>query len=444
MTQQRFQLARELFLQARQLKDGEREAFLQRACGQDVDLRREVMSLLEANVTSDAFLEQPALGTDFNVSAQPRRPYLPEIIGYAVIAQISQGGQAVVYKAIQQKTSKTVAIKLLKEGLLADENAQQRFQREVRVLAALNHPNIVQIIDSGDTTDGREFLVMNYIDGCALDDFIRQRTNASGAAPDAAAMLQLFLKICDAVNAAHLRGITHRDLSPSNILIDERNEPHILDFGLARTAFDRLLNLGRKDISVTGQFLGKLAYASPEQARGDRDKIDIRTDVYALGVILYQIVTGGHFPYEVVGNIADVLNNIIHSKPKPPSEVLTAGATTTAPRRIRKRHPSVVNETIEAIVLKALEKKPEDRYQSAGEFARDIGNYLSGLPTFAQTPHARREPRLRFTIRPQSIRRTILLGLAAGSVTAAACGIAYYIRFHMILNEIQQRTHLGS
>ena len=113
--------------------------------------------------------------------------------------------------------------------------------------------------------------------------------------------MTLFKKICDAVALAHRRGITHRDLSPSNILVDEQGEPHILDFGLARTAFDQFDGPEMKSVSVTGQFIGKLAYASPEQAGGVSAAIDVRTDVYALGVILYQILTGGRFPYQVVG-----------------------------------------------------------------------------------------------------------------------------------------------
>jgi serine/threonine protein kinase len=305
---------------------------------------------------------------------------------------------------------------------------------------------------------------MNFITGRSLDELFLERPGAdapSEAAPgEPASLLRLFMKICDAANAAHLRGITHRDLSPANILIDERGEPHILDFGLARTAFDRSMTRGGRDVSITGQFLGKLAYASPEQARGNVETIDIRTDVYALGVILYQIVTGGRFPYEVVGSIADVLNNIIHTKPTPPSRLCEgqdAGAAAADARRVRRQHPPVVNETIENIVLRALEKQPADRYQSAGELARDVGNYLAGRPTFADSMQRERPPRnevtqeqhapqphadrrASFTVKPKSWKRTVLLGVLAGAITAGGCGIAYAVRYYSTLWDIQSRT----
>jgi serine/threonine protein kinase len=325
----------------------------------------------------------PPTSDDGNLSDRLLAKLKISIPGYQLLSEISRGGQAIVYKAIQESTGKTVAVKLLREGPLADKTSRQRLQREAGVLAALDHPNIVAIKDRGQTPDGHDFLVMNFIAGRVLDQFIMDATSADEEVRDPSSLLRLFMKICDAVNAAHLRGVTHRDLSPSNIIVDECGEPHVLDFGLARTAFDRFITRRDESISVTGQFLGKLAYASPEQAQGNPDKIDIRTDVYALGVILYQILTGGRFPYEVVGNIADVLNNIIHAKPTPPSKLVIANeAEDVAERRkIKRRHPPVINETIEAIVLKALEKNPDDRYQSAGELAREIGNYLSGRPT---------------------------------------------------------------
>jgi formylglycine-generating enzyme required for sulfatase activity/tRNA A-37 threonylcarbamoyl transferase component Bud32 len=302
------------------------------------------------------------------------------IPGYKLLRTLSHGGQGIVYKAIQEKTGKTVAVKVLREGPWADETARQRLEREAKVLASLDHPNIVTMVDSGQTPDGHEFLVMNFIEGMPLDQFFKENKTPA----DPARMLEIFLKICRAITAAHLAGITHRDLSPSNILIDGNQEPHILDFGLARTAFDRFMIVGPRQISVTGQFLGKVAYASPEQARGEA--VDIRTDVYALGVILYQILTGGSYPYQVVGSIAEVLNNIIHAPPTPPSKLLEARDAESLQnrRKLRKRHPPAVNAVIEAIVLKALEKDANQRYQSAGELGRDVQNYLEGLPTVAR------------------------------------------------------------
>jgi TPR repeat protein/serine/threonine protein kinase len=306
------------------------------------------------------------------------------IPGYHLIGEIARGGQAVVYKA-RDASDRIVAVKLLLGGQLADEVARERLKREAFVLSALKHDNIVTVIEFGQTHEGHDFLVMNYIEGRPLDQLFPDFQKIDCRSYDSSFLLTLFLKICDAVNAAHLAGVTHRDLSPSNILIDERNEPFILDFGLARTAFDRFLNVGAHFPSVSGQFIGKFAYASPEQAACKPDLIDVRTDVYALGIILYQILTGGKFPYEVAGGAPAVLNNIAHVKPTPPSELMEAieAARATKQRIFRRPQPPLVNATVEAVVLKALEKKPEDRYQSAGALAEDIRNYLCGKPTVA-------------------------------------------------------------
>jgi serine/threonine protein kinase len=308
--------------------------------------------------------------------------------GYKLGNVIARGGQAIVIKAVQESSGKAVAIKLLREGPLADSSARARLQREISVLASLNHPNIVAIIDNGTTAEGMDYLVMNFIAGQPLSEFIQQQggTEATKSNPASASLLKLFTKICSAMNAAHLRGVVHRDLSPSNIMVDLGGEPHILDFGLARTAFDRFLGGGDRTISTTGTFMGKLSYASPEQARGESDKIDIRTDVYALGIILYQIITGGEFPYKVDGNVVEALGNIVNQQPTPPSKRIAVreAQLSQEQRRLRQQHPPAVNDVLEAIVMKSLEKDPANRYQTAGELGRDVENYLAGMQTVAQ------------------------------------------------------------
>jgi serine/threonine protein kinase len=309
----------------------------------------------------------------------PQRPRPDvQVPGYSLLRELSRGGQGVVYLALQLSTGRKIALKLMREGPLADERALARFKREASVLAALNHPNIVTILDTGTTLDGNRYIAMDYISGRALDEYVQERQKKDQNDPSR--LLRLFLKICAAVSAAHLKGVVHRDLKPSNIRIDDRGEPHVLDFGLARTAIDGVMQGGTEPVSITGEFLGSLPWSSPEQAEGDPDKIDIRSDVYSLGVILYQMLTGGRFPYEVVGNIRDVLNNILTAEPTPPSKVLAAIRAKQLTDQRRNR-PDFVNEAIEKIVLKALAKKRERRYQSAGEFGRDIANYLAGRPT---------------------------------------------------------------
>ncbi len=254
-------------------------------------------------------------------------PRMAAIAGYQVLREISRGGQAVVCEAIQQSTGRKVAIKIMREGPLASPRERARFDREVQVLAALNHPNIVRVVDRGATADGSFFLVMDYVGGPPLDEWLLQyyRAHPDGPPPsDPSELLRIFLKICDAVSAAHLRGIVHRDLKPPNIRMDEHGEPIILDFGLARTAFTAMTDEQTPQmVSITGQFMGSLPWASPEQAEGISEKIDIRSDVYSLGVILYQMLTG-RFPYQVAGTMRDILNNIITATPPPPSQTMAA------------------------------------------------------------------------------------------------------------------------
>jgi tetratricopeptide (TPR) repeat protein/predicted Ser/Thr protein kinase len=306
----------------------------------------------------------PAMGP-----AMPDEDALPppdSIPGYDILREIHRGGQGVVYQAIQRATKRKVAVKVMHEGPFAGSRGRARFEREVEILAQLEHPNIVSVIDSGSSA-GSSYYVMDYISGQPLDAWLAS-AGKEGRSIDET--LRMFTKICDAVNAAHLKGITHRDLKPSNIRIDANGEPHVLDFGLAKVLIGEVTAESKgggadhmQMVSVTGQFIGSLPWASPEQAEGVPGKIDIRSDVYSLGVVLYQMLTGGKFPYTVVGNMRDVMDNILKAEPAKPST-------------IRRQ----INDEVETIVLKALSKERERRYQSAGELARDVRHYLQGEP----------------------------------------------------------------
>ncbi|MHC5108372.1 MAG: protein kinase domain-containing protein [Planctomycetota bacterium] len=276
------------------------------------------------------------------------------IAGYKLVREIHRGGQGVVYQALQRSTKREVAVKFLKEGTFATYPDRARFEREIQVLGQLKHPNIVGVHDSG-VIDGHEYFVMDFISGQPLDAWI-------AAGDSVKETLKLFAKICDAVNAAHVKGIIHRDLKPGNIRIDHQCAPHILDFGLAKIA----ISDEEAPMTLTGQFMGSLPWSSPEQAEGRPDKIDLRTDVYALGVVLYQMLTG-KFPYEVIGSMHDVLDRIINEEPQRPSATRTA-----------------INDEVDTIVLKCLDKDRARRYQSAGELARDINHYLAGEPIEAK------------------------------------------------------------
>ncbi len=347
------------------------------------------------------------------------------IPGYTLRREISRGGQAVVFEATQESTGRTVAIKVLKEGALASPSERARMEREVQVLAALKHPNLVQIIDSGTTAQGARYLTMEYISGKPLDLWLDAYyfNHAKGPPPeDPSELLRMFLMICDAVNAAHLRGVVHRDLKPSNLRIDENNQPHVLDFGLARTALSQMTDEHNpQPVTITGQFIGSLPWASPEQAEGIGSKVDSRSDVYALGVILYQMLTG-RFPYEVVGTMRDVLHNIVTAQPPPPSSYAASPrelkGLAKARRRWRLRSQCTLNAVIDAIVLKALSKRRDDRYQTAGELARDIANYLSGKP---MSPTAVRD-------QPPNVRRRNLVAAGAVGIVATVAAVMFISR----------------
>ncbi|HQE83876.1 MAG TPA: protein kinase, partial [Candidatus Hydrogenedentes bacterium] len=286
------------------------------------------------------------------------------IPGYQIIQEIHRGGQGVVYQAIQKSTKRRVAIKVMREGPFAGPHERSRFEREVQILAALQHPHIVAVHDSG-VASGNFYFAMDYISGDALDRYVEQHDLSVEDA------LRLFAKVCEAMNAAHLRGIIHRDLKPANIRVDAEGEPHILDFGLARVGLGGLTADSRPQLmTMTGDFVGSPPWAAPEQAEGLPHLIDVRTDVYALGVILFQVLTG-EFPYDVTGSILDVLERVRHAEPLRPS-TLRRG----------------IGDEVETIILKCLAKDRARRYQSAGEVARDINRYLAGEPIEAKRDSA--------------------------------------------------------
>jgi formylglycine-generating enzyme required for sulfatase activity/tRNA A-37 threonylcarbamoyl transferase component Bud32 len=283
------------------------------------------------------------------------------IDGFEILREINRGGQAIVYLGRPlDAPDQLVAIKTLIDGTLADATARARFEREARILATLDHPGIVKIARHGVTPDGLHFLVMPFIDGVSFD----ARFSASHSRN---AQLQLFLTILRAIGAAHARGIVHRDIKPSNIRIDRTGQPHVLDFGLAhRTHGTDSLALSQS-ITAPGQFVGSFPWASPEQARSDQ-AITARSDVYSLGVMLFQLLTGGSFPYQVRGPLPEVLNRIMTTTPSAPG--LDAG--------------------LDAIVLKALAKDPAARYADANEFGDDLQRSLDGQAIAAMQPILRR------------------------------------------------------
>jgi len=279
--------------------------------------------------------------------------YVP---GHTLLRELHRGGQGVVYLAAQHSTGKSVAIKVLRAGHLASHGERVRLEREAQVLSELDDPQIVAIRDTGEA-DGLRYVIMDYVDGVPLDVFARSEKL------DARGVLRLFVRVCEAVNAAHLRGVIHRDLKPGNILVDRSGVPRILDFGLAKSLAEEP---GSVTVTQEGLFLGSLPWASPEQVAGEQSKVDLRTDVYSLGVILYQLLTG-RSPFDAAGSLHAVIARIRQDAPTPP-----------------RRFCREIGDELQTIILKCLSKERERRYQSAGALRDDVRRFLENRPIEAK------------------------------------------------------------
>jgi len=290
-------------------------------------------------------------------------PQLGMLGPYQLLATAGRGGQGLVFKARQPRTGREVAIKRLAAGQFSTPEMHARFQREVEAVAALEHPHIVTVYGS-EVVDGQPVLVMQWIDGVPFDRWARPM---EGIIRPLAEILDAFAKVCDAVHHAHTRGVIHRDLKPTNVLVDSAGEPHVLDFGLARRNDD---SSNDPQLTLSGAVLGTPAFSPPEQLRGDARDVDERSDVYSLGAMLYRGLTG--------------------STPVDPQ--LSHAAMAAHIERAGPRSPSLLNATLDreisAIVLKALQPEPPQRYQSVSALADDVRRYRSGRPVLAHPPGA--------------------------------------------------------
>ncbi|HUJ03417.1 MAG TPA: serine/threonine-protein kinase, partial [Rhizomicrobium sp.] len=351
----------QLFQEALDLPADRRSAYLERECGTDAELRREVSALLAADdsaASNDAW-QHNALENEKRIAAATPDAALGETIGsYRIVGVIGSGGMGKVYRAVRADAQfeKSVAIKRIRRDLDADQ-IMARFRGERQILAGLDHPNIARLLDGGADDDGLPYIVMEYIEGAPPPAYLRQN------ALTLPQCLTLFRKVCAAVHYAHQRMVIHRDLKPGNILVTAEGEPKLLDFGLARLiAAESDFALPRTE---SGLHAMTVRYASPEQVRGQT--VTTASDIYSLGVILYEMLTG-HSPYRNPERSSlDLMRAVSEEDPVRPSEWR---------RELRG--------DLDNILGKALAKDPAMRYSSADQFSEDIARFLDGRPVAAR------------------------------------------------------------
>ena len=365
-----------LFHEALESVPAERAAFLLRACAGDLALQRDVESLLAADDRAGEFIEQPA------VAFVPRHDLdFDAVIGrrigaYRLVREIGRGGMGAVYLAIRDDEAycKEVALKLLERGM-ATHFFVSRFRQERQILARLDHPNIAHLIDGGTTDDCLPYLIMEHVEGTPLDRYCDEHRLPTSA------RLTLFLPVCAAVHYAHQHLVVHRDLKPAHILVTSDGTPKLLDFGIAK-----LLDPGESDWdagrTATSERMMTPDYASPEQIRGE--PATTATDVYALGVLLFRLLTGRR-PYRLTtGRPEELARAICEQEPEKPSAVVSAAGGVhpcgISPDKLRRR----LAGDLDTIVLKAMRKEPERRYASVEQLAEDIRRHLDGRPVMAR------------------------------------------------------------
>ena len=335
-------------------------------------------------------LERVCLDTS---ARRPRAADAPpaQVAGYRVVRFIGRGGMGAVYEAEQDNPRRLVALKVIRPGL-ASRDLLKRFDREAHLLGRLHHPGIAQVYAAGRADDGQPFFAMELVAGPPLTEYANRHRL------DTAARLELLARVCDAVQHAHDQGVIHRDLKPPNILVDAAGQPKVLDFGVAR-ATDA--DLRATTATEVGQVIGTLAYMSPEQAAGDPAALDPRSDVYALGVVLFELLAG-RLPYSLQGLPMAEAARVIHERD--PDRL---GSVNTAMRG-----------DVETIVAKALEKDKARRYASAAALAADLRRFLAGEPIAARPASAW------YQFRKFARRNKALVGGVAATFAALLAGLA--------------------
>jgi serine/threonine protein kinase len=413
---------RDLFIAAlKQPKGSARVGFLEEACGADAELRKQIDALLEEQEQLGGFLDRPAYGSLTGGEA-PGLELPGTVIGpYKLLAQIGEGGMGLVFMAEQTRpVRRRVALKVLKPGM-DTRQVVARFEAERQALALMDHPNIARIHDAGTTSSGRPYFVMELVRGVPITEFCDQRRLTTRQ------RLGLFVTVCQAVQHAHQKGVIHRDLKPSNVLVtlhDTVAVPKVIDFGIAKATTGPLTE--RTLFTHFAQMVGTPLYMSPEQAEMNGLDVDTRSDVYSLGVLLYELLTATTpFEGEALKKVGlDEMRRIIREEEPPtPSRRLSTldvqACSTVSDRRgvDGRRLPKLLRGELDWVVMQALEKDRDRRYESASALAADVQRYLNDEAVAACPPSA--GYRLRKYVR-RNRRVLATLGVIAAALIVAS------------------------
>ena len=362
MSQSRHQQITDLFLQICDLPVEQQNSTLANLCGEDMELMEEIKTLLQQDQLpgledevdpdrSDSARMLEDNFEEFDERFARGKVSPPSITGYELTELIGQGGVSQVWRATDQRNNEEIAIKVHNLTAFSSEDALTRFEREIKLAASLDHPNIASIIDSGRDGD-MYYYTLQLIQGKRLDIYARDRELGDEA------ILRLFSIVCGAVAHAHQQSIIHRDLKPSNILVSREGHPYVLDFGLAK-AMEGVMK--EASITMEGDILGTLEFMAPEQAVGEQAKIGPATDIYSLGLILYRLLTKNS-PIESSGSRYALLKRMQNGEIEPP-----------------ETYRDDLNQATIDILMRCLQREPDDRYASAGDLNKDLREVIRSL-----------------------------------------------------------------
>src|SRR5438270_1214181 len=380
-----------IFAQAIEIESPEaRAAFLDQACGSDPERRREVEKLVVDHFRAGEFLERPAAHIVATVDEPPVTEQPGTVIGpYKLLQQIGEGGMGTVFMAQQtHPVQRMVALKVIKAGM-DSQQVIARFEAERQALAMMDHVNIARVLDAGATASGRPYFVMELVHGVPITKFCDDNRLTPRE------RLELFVPVCQAIQHAHQKGIIHRDVKPSNVMItlyDGKPVPKVIDFGVAKATEQKLTE--RTLFTQYGTMVGTLEYMSPEQAEMSALGVDTRSDIFSLGVLLYELLTGStplshkRLKEAAYGEVLRMIRE--EEAPKPSTRLSDSGEALASISANRHMEPAkltkLVRGELDWIVMKTLEKDRNRRYETAKDFAADVQRYLSDEPVLACPP----------------------------------------------------------